>query len=91
MVRVPSAFSASPRPMVVVVLPSPAAVGLMPVTRTRRPCGRVAWAVTKAGSIFALYLPKGISASSGMPARAAMAPMGCRVAARAISRSVAIR
>ena len=35
----PSRFSASPSPMVVVVLPSPAAVGLIAVTSTSLPRG----------------------------------------------------
>jgi hypothetical protein len=37
--REPMRFNASPRPTVVVVLPSPAGVGLMPVTSTNAPSG----------------------------------------------------
>ena len=53
-VRRPTRFRASPRPMVVVVLPSPAAVGLMPVTSTSTPSGRAAWALTKSRLTLAL-------------------------------------
>ena len=57
-VRVPRAFSASPRPIVVVVLPSPAAVGVMPVTSTSLPCGGFArCSATKSSEIFALCAP----------------------------------
>ena len=56
--RRPIAFSASPRPTVVVVLPSPAGVGLMPVTRTSLPAGRSRRArATKSSETFALCLP----------------------------------
>ena len=54
---VPRWFSASPRPTVVVVLPSPAGVGLMPVTSTKAPSGAVLQTVTKSRPIFALNLP----------------------------------
>ncbi len=37
----PIRFSASPRPTVVVVLPSPAGVGLIAVTRISLPLGRL--------------------------------------------------
>ena len=37
--RRPMRFKASPSPMVVVVLPSPAGVGFMAVTRISLPCG----------------------------------------------------
>ena len=57
MADVPMWFSASPRPIVVVVLPSPAAVGLMPVTRTSLPRGAapVRWA--KSSATLALKRP----------------------------------
>ena len=38
MVFLPRAFSASARPVLTVVLPSPAGVGLMAVTRISLPC-----------------------------------------------------
>ena len=57
MVFVPRRLSASPRPMVVVVLPSPAGVGLMPVTSTSRPAGALARAATKSSPILALKRP----------------------------------
>jgi hypothetical protein len=37
--RLPIAFNASPKPTVVVVLPSPAGVGVMAVTRMSLPSG----------------------------------------------------
>ncbi len=57
MVFTPIAFSASPRPTVVVVLPSPAGVGLIPVTSTSAPSGRSARPEMKSSPTFALYLP----------------------------------
>ena len=41
MAFLPMRFSASPRPTVVVVLPSPAGVGVMAVTRISLPSGRL--------------------------------------------------
>ena len=55
-VRLPAAFSASPSPIVVVVLPSPAGVGLMPDTSTKRPLGGPSVASMPA-PIFALCRP----------------------------------
>ena len=55
--REPMRFSASPRPTVVVVLPSPAGVGLMPVTRTSAPSGRSSSDLTKSMPILALWRP----------------------------------
>ncbi|MNL31419.1 hypothetical protein D3C87_1532060 [compost metagenome] len=57
MARLPMRASPSPRPTVVVVLPSPAGVGLIAVTRISLPSGfdwkpGIAWV-----SIFAMYLP----------------------------------
>ena len=55
MVFLPRAFSASARPQLMVVLPSPAGVGLMAVTKISLPCF---WAfLASRWSIFALYLP----------------------------------
>ncbi len=42
MAFLPISFSASPKPTVVVVLPSPAGVGVMAVTRISLPSGRLA-------------------------------------------------
>ena len=43
MVFLPRAFMASARPTLVVVLPSPAGVGLMAVTRMSLPCFDALW------------------------------------------------
>ena len=43
MVFLPRAFMASARPTLVVVLPSPAGVGLMAVTRISLPCFFALW------------------------------------------------
>ena len=55
--RVPMRFSASPRPTVVVVLPSPAGVGLMPVTSTSAPSGLPCSELMNGVPIFALWRP----------------------------------
>ena len=54
----PSRESASARPMVTVVLPSPAGVGVTAVTRMSRPSGRVARLRSREGSSLALYRPR---------------------------------
>ena len=48
---------ASPRPMEVVVFPSPAGVGLMAVTRISLPSGRSRTEERNASEILALYFP----------------------------------
>ena len=53
----PMWFRPSTRPTVVVVLPSPAGVGLMPLTRTSLPDGRSARLAMWVGEIFALKRP----------------------------------
>jgi hypothetical protein len=53
----PIAFSPSPRPTVVVVLPSPAGVGLIAVTRISLPSGRPSRLSMKAWPTFALSWP----------------------------------
>ena len=55
--RWPMRFSASPRPTVVVVLPSPAGVGLIAVTRTSFPSGRCRRPSMKSREILALSWP----------------------------------
>ena len=50
----PMRLSASPRPTVVVVLPSPAGVGLIAVTSTSLPSGRSASDSTKGSASLAL-------------------------------------
>ena len=49
--------SASVRPMEVVVLPSPAGVGVTAVTRMSFPSGAAAFSRSRSREIFALYLP----------------------------------
>ena len=53
----PIAASPSPRPTVVVVLPSPAGVGLIAVTRISRPCLRPLSPAMKLAETFALSWP----------------------------------
>ncbi len=53
----PIAFRPSPRPTVVVVLPSPAGVGLIAVTRIRWPSGRSASDLMNSSDTFALSWP----------------------------------
>src|SRR5690606_35166314 len=84
----PIRFSPSLRPTVVVVLPSPAGVGVIAVTRIRRPSGRSATSLTKSRLILAMCLPYGSTARSGTSSLAAISPIGSRVAARAMSMSL---
>src|SRR5881396_3095122 len=66
----PSRRNACVTPTVTVDFPSPAGVGLMPVTSTRRPRGlRCASAPSRT---FALYLPYNSTSSSARPSSAAM-------------------
>src|SRR5688572_29771202 len=65
----PMMLSASPRPTVVVVLPSPAGVGEIAVTSTSLPLGLPSSLERYSSEIFALYLPKASRASSGIPRR----------------------
>ena len=74
----------------VVVLPSPAGVGLMPVTRTSAPSGWSAWLSMKSNPIFALVRPYGSMAAGGMPAAAAISAIGRKGVASAISISLRI-
>src|SRR5262245_43561844 len=77
----------SERPTVVVVLPSPAGVGLMAVTRISLPSGRLLSESRKSKEILALVLPYGTSASAGTPSFAATSAIGFIFASRAISMS----
>ena len=81
----PILLSASPRPTVVVVLPSPAGVGLIAVTSTSLPFGRAFRLSMYSSEILALWRPYWSSASSGIPSRAATSVIGFMVAAWAIS------
>src|SRR5688572_29093201 len=72
-------------PTVTVLFPSPAAVGLMPVTRTRRPrTGRR----EMSREIFALYFPYRSRSSPPSPRSAATSVMGRSLACCAIAMSV---
>ena len=53
-VFLPRRFSASPRPTVAVVLPSPAGVGLMAVTSTSLAPGRAGCCASQSSEILAL-------------------------------------
>src|SRR2546425_942255 len=82
----PSRRNACVTPTVTVDFPSPAGVGLMPVTSTRRPRGlRCASAPSRT---FALYLPYNSTSSSARPSSAAMSAMGRSFAAWAMAMSV---
>src|ERR1700733_1521489 len=86
-VFLPMRLSASPRPMVVVVLPSPAGVGLIAVTRMSFPSGRFERLLRKSYSSLAMKRPNGCKADSGAPIFAAISAIGFKRAARAISMS----
>ena len=78
--------SACVTPTVTVDFPSPAGVGLMPVTSTSRPLGlRRASAESRT---FALYLPYSSISSSSSPSSAAMSATGRSSAAWAMAMSV---
>ena len=66
-VRRPMRLSASPRPTVVVVLPSPAGVGEIAVTRISLPSARPACAASQSSDTLPMCRPRGSSASSGTP------------------------
>ena len=77
----------SARPTVVVVLPSPAGVGVMAVTSTSLPSGRTV-SFRNRLSIFALYLPYCSRYASSTPHASAMAVIGRGLASWAISMSL---
>ena len=85
MVWCPMWFMASARPIDVVVLPSPAGVGLMAVTRTSLPLRGAS--ASEWMSTLALVRPYGSIMSSVRPARAATSAMGSIWAPWAISMS----
>ena len=85
-----SVAMAWPRPTVVVVLPSPAGVGLMAVTSTSLPSGFPARRAKARSLILALYRPYSSSSSSWMPSSAAISAMGRSVVLCAISMSESI-
>src|SRR4051794_33798680 len=69
----------------VVVLPSPAFVGVIAVTLISFPSGRSASRSSTSSETFALYLPYGSISSGSRPAASAISVMGRRVARCAIS------
>src|SRR4029077_18002075 len=78
---------ASPRPTVVVVLPSPSGVGVIAETTTYFAFGRSFISSIAASLIFATSWPYGSRRCGPMPIFAATSAMGSRRARRAISRS----
>ena len=70
----PSFPRPSVKPMDVVVFPSPAGVGVMPVTTTSLPLG--ASGLIASRLIFALYRPNGMRCSWSKPSRSATALIG---------------
>jgi len=85
--RLPRALRASVTPMVVVVLPSPAGVGVMAVTRISFPGLRSFTSRAKSRDTLALCLPYCSRWSSGIPSFPAICAMGSMRAARAMSMS----
>ena len=89
-VRLPIRFKASPRPTVVVVLPSPPGVGLIEVTRISFPSG-LPWSESmNSPETLALSWPNGRTCSLGIPSLAPTSWMGWAFARRAISMSVMV-
>ena len=86
----PIALSPSPRPTVVVVLPSPAGVGLIAVTKINFPCLMPFKDFIKFSESLALSCPKGIKSSSSIPSFNPICFIGNLVASLAISISVLI-
>src|SRR5262249_40727474 len=85
MARLPIRLRPSPRPTVVVVLPSPAGVGLMAVTRMSLPSLFFCAALMSSNDTLALYGPKLSRASAGMPIFLPISAIGFIFASRAIS------
>src|SRR5436190_6915471 len=86
--RLPMCPRASPRPTVVVVLPSPSGVGVIAETTTYFARGRSFSSSIAASFTFATSCPYGSSRCGSIPMRAAISGIGLSFALRAISRSV---
>src|SRR5262245_29223 len=86
--RLPILPSASPRPTVVVVLPSPRGVGVIAETTTYFAFGRSSSAAIASSLILATSSPNASSRWGPMPIFAAMSGIESKRALRAISRSV---
>src|SRR6056300_101986 len=84
----PMRFKPSPRPTVVVVLPSPAGVGLMAVTKINLPFSRSCNELMNSWLTFALSCPYGKRSFASMPNFAPISKIGFLFASRAISISV---
>src|ERR1035437_11065140 len=84
----PMTAMAWPRPMAVVVLPSPSGVGVTAVTTTYFALGRSASAAMAARSILATCSPYGSVSQGGIPISAAISATGLSVACRGISSAV---
>src|SRR2546423_8594504 len=80
--------SASPRPTVVVVLPSPRGVGVMAETTTYLARGLPLSSSIASSLIFATSCPYGSRRCGSMPMLPAISGIGSKRALRAISRSV---
>src|SRR6266478_6647712 len=74
--RPPTRHSAWPSPMVMVVLPSPAGVGVIEETTTSLPSGRPARAASAATRTLALSWPYGIHSSAPRPSSRAISAIG---------------
>ena len=84
----PSRLIASERPIVVVVLPSPAGVGVIAVTRMTLPCLSKRGLSIASNEILALYFPYGSRSDAFRPSFAAIVVMFFSFAFWASSRSV---
>ena len=73
------------------VLPSPNGVGLTDVTKTKLPCGFENLCFRASQVIFATPRPIGISSVEDIPNFHAIASIGSKVAAFAISKSLAMK
>ena len=82
--------NAMPRPIVVVVLPSPSGVGVMAVTTTYLAFGRSCSSSMALRSILATCSPCCSMSQGGMPMSSAISVIGLSVACRAISSAVGI-
>src|SRR5688572_32609281 len=88
MARLPILRKASPRPTVVVDLPSPAGVGVIAVTSTSMPSAPARSRSIVSMRTLALDEPYSSRSSGPRPSVAATAVTGCSRASRAISMSV---
>ncbi len=76
----PILFSPSVSPILMVVFPSPAGVGLIAVTKTSLPSGLSENFFITSSEIFALYFPYSSNSSSSIPTFAATSVIFCNFA-----------